>query len=230
MNNEEWRGLPVVIFGIGGLAKKIKATIDEINRNSYVDIFDLKGFVSDNSKDLGKDIQGIEVISTNNNFFDYAKKFNQIGVVLAFGNPSIKNKLYEEINQTPNILFPNIIHPKAIVYKDNLKLGIGNQIMAGVNICTDVKIGNFNLINLNSTIGHDVEIKDFNVINPLASVSGNVIVENEVLIGTGANILQNIKLKEKSVVGAGSLVNKNVMEIQTVVGIPAKEIKHLKGS
>lgn len=224
MKTKKWNGLPIVIFGVGGLAKKIKATIEEINKNNYSDVYDLKGFISNDKEELGKNIQNLEIISTNEKFVNYAKKYNQLGVVLAFGNSQLKSKIYEGIKDVPNIVFPNIIHPKSILYKENLKIGIGNQIIAGVNICTDVRIGNFNLINLNSTIGHDVKIKNFIVINPLVSISGNTVIEDEVLVGTGANILQGLEIGENSIVGAGSVVTKNVLKKELVIGIPAKKI------
>jgi serine acetyltransferase len=84
-------------------------------------------------------------------------------------------------------------------------------------------VKDFVIINLNSTIGHDSRIGSFTSIMPGAHISGNVTVGDQVLIGTGAVILQNLVLADNVKVGAGAVVTKDIREIQTVVGIPAKK-------
>ncbi len=219
MINNEWKGLPIVIIGQGGLGKKIEATIKEINKFSKNNVYNFVGYLDDNEglketkNRLGK-IEKLEELSQ--------KKL--IGVVIAIGNPSIKKMIYDRIKNYSNLCFPNIVHPNSFMY-DDLKIGIGNIITSGVNICTSVRIGNFNLLNLSCTIGHDVKISSYCIINPLASISGNTNLKDEILVGTGANILQNLTIERKCIIGAGALISKNCLSEKTYIGIPGKEKK-----
>lgn len=218
MNDKKWKGLPIVIIGKGGLGKKIEYTIKEINKYSKNDVYEFLGYVDDSGeledkKDLLGKIEKINEIAKN----------KIIGVILGIGKPKIKSEIYEYIKNVKNIVFPNIIHPTVFMY-DDIKMGIGNVIASGVNICASVEIGDFNFINLSSTIGHDVKIKNFCVINPLSSISGNVILENKILVGTGANILQNLKIGESVIVGGGALINRNCELKCTYIGVPGRKL------
>ena len=226
MKNLKWEGLPVVIFGSGGISKEVYTIIEEVNRKNNAKVYDFLGFVEENQDSLGREvIQGYQVVSYDGQFGDYASKYPVLGVIIPNGNPKIKALIYEKISKIENLVFPNIIHPRVIMDNTLIEIGIGNIICAGVNLTCDIRIGNFNLINLNTTIGHDTFIGNFNVVNPLSSISGNVKIHDKCLIGTGANLLQNITVKDNATVGAGAVVIKDVDEGITVVGIPAKELE-----
>lgn len=150
-----------------------------------------------------------------------AKDYDILAVCIPIGTPAYKKKVYEEIKDIPNIIFPNFIHPSV---KTSALMGIGNIICEGSILTCDIKIGSFNLINLGCTVGHDVKIGDFNVILPQVAISGNVEIGNEVLIGTNACIIQGKKIGNNSVVGMGSVVLTDVKENKTVVGNPAREL------
>jgi len=221
-----WNGLPLIIFGSGGISKEVYCLIKDINRASNQQIFDFLGFIGSNQNEIGNEIiDSHKIISSDEEISDFAKKHPLIGMVIPIGNPVIKEKIYRKVENIRNAVFPNIIHPSVYLNKENVELGKGNIITSGVNLTCDIKIGDFNLINLNSTIGHDTVIKDFNVINPLASISGNVVINDCCLIGTGAQVLQGLVINRNSIVGGGAVVVKNVESDTTVVGIPAKPLK-----
>ncbi len=222
----KWNGLPLLIFGSGGISKETYNLIKQINIHQSQQIYDFLGFVEDDASKIGKEIiDGFKVVTCDDKIREYSDSFPVIGIVIPIGNPKIKSIIYNKIKYTENAVYPNIIHPNVKFDVNNVELGVGNIITSGVNLTCNIKIGNFNLINLNSTIGHDTEIKDFNVINPLVAVSGNVIINNNCLIGTGAKILQQIKIGNNAIVGSGAVVVKDVEENSTVVGVPAKRIK-----
>lgn len=52
------------------------------------------------------------------------------------------------------------------------------------------------------------------------------VIGNRVRISCGAKVLGNIKIEDDVIIGANAVVVKNVEKNQTVVGIPAKPIKH----
>lgn len=217
-----WKGMPLVIFGSGGISREVLHVIDAINKTSNNQIYDVLGFVD---KELSERANcRLDIVTTDDGFAEFASRFPLLAVVIPIGSPNLKKKIHENIKNIDNIIFPNIIHPNTDVDISHVRMGKGNIICNGVSCTVDIEIGNFNLINLNCTIGHDVSIGDYNVINPLSSISGNIIINDSSLIGTGASILQGLEVGSESTVGAGAVVTKNVVNNVTVVGVPAKVV------
>lgn len=220
-----WNGLPIVIFGYGGISKEVYCLVKDLNKSNPQQIFEFLGFIGNDIDMVGtKIIDNYTVISNDKDIFEFIAKYPLIGMIIPIGTPAIKKSIFQKVMNTPNVVFPNLIHPSVVYEPENISLGVGNIITSGVKLTCDIKIGNFNLFNLNSTIGHDTEIGDFNVINPLVAVSGNVILNDSCLIGTGAQILQGLRVNSNSTVGAGAVVVKDVESNTTVVGIPAKPL------
>lgn len=222
----KWNGLPVLIFGSGGISKETYNLINQINEHNSQTIYEFLGFVEDEATKIGNEvIGGFKVVTCDDEIEKYSSLFSVLGIIIPIGNPKIKSIIYNRIKNIRNIVYPNIIHPNVHFDTNSVSLGIGNIITSGVNLTCDIRFGNFNLVNLNSTIGHDTEIGDFNVINPLVAISGNVKIKNCCLIGVGAQILQQLTINNNVTVGSGAVVIKDVEENSTVVGVPAKRIK-----
>lgn len=146
--------------------------------------------------------------------------------ILGIGGTHLREKFFNEflkIGGTPYCL----ISPFAQIGHFNNFIAEGCTIMTGAIITNDIKIGTGTLINLNATIGHDTTVGNFCDIMPGANISGNVVIGDYCNIGTGCIILPKIKIGNNVTIGAGAVVNKDVEDNQTVVGIPAKPIKHL---
>lgn len=220
---KNWNGLPVVIFGVGGISREVAYTIIDINNYNNTKVFDLLGFVTEDADSIGDNYSDMPVVACDETFNDFIEAFGVLGFVVPIGMPKIKRRIVEKLPKgKTNIVFPNIIHPTAVINKKNISLGVGNIVEAGVKFTLDIKIGNFNLLNLNTTVGHDVIIEDYCVINPLVSISGGGTIRENVLIGTGANILENLEIGKNSIVGAGAVVTKNIPPNTVAVGVPAK--------
>lgn len=210
-----WNGLPIVVFGNGGIAMETRNLINCINKHNQLNVFDFKGYIS------AKDTKEEDVVTCDSNFEEYAKKFDVLGVAVPHGNPKIIKKIVEKIKKIDNLVFPNLIHPSA-GFEGDISLGVGNIITAGVEFTTKISLGNFNLLNLKCTVGHETVIKDYCVVNPLTAISGGVVINDCTFIGTGAKILQYRTLGGNSIIGAGAVVIKDVDADTTVIGVPAK--------
>lgn len=224
--NMKWNGIPTIIFGKGAMSKEIYYTIKDINNHNNQNIYEVLGFVSEESQDIGYKItsDNIEIITSDEYVTEYIKKYKLIAVVIPLSSHKAKANIYEKLKNKDNIIFPNIIHP-SVRLSNNISLGIGNAIMKNAILTYDISVGDFNLINIQSTIGHGTNIKSFCTINPNALISGDVCIQDNVFIGVGATVLQNITIEKNAVVGAGATVIKDVKENTTVVGIPAEELK-----
>jgi sugar O-acyltransferase (sialic acid O-acetyltransferase NeuD family) len=204
----------IVIVGSGGLAKEVKCLIDDINDRT--EEWNLLGFIDSWGKQKGDEIiERKTVIGT----IDELNAMNrEIYAIIAIGIPErIKDAATKITN--PNIRFPNLIHPTAIV-RNSTKLGFGNIFTPFVFISCDIEIGNFNLFN-GGSLGHDVKVGSFNVFGPGVKISGNVTVGDESCFGLYASVLQGKSIGNNNKIDAYSFIIRNIKDNGSYFGIPA---------
>lgn len=206
---------PLYIFGAGGLGREVKAMLLQLPEWS------VQGFYDD-GYNKGTLCEGIPCVG---GLKDLLHTHEDVFVILAIGDPQLKESLVKKLTINKHISFPTLIHPRAILLDlINIKIGEGSIITAGVILTTKIHIGAHTLVNLNATIGHDTVIGNYCSIMPGANLAGEVIIKDTVLIGTGANILNKRCVNSNARVGSGAVVTKDVKPNTTVVGIPAIEI------
>ncbi len=210
----------IVVIGASGLAKEAAFLLKDIN--SEENKWNILGFIDNDENNIGKIINGFEVIGTD-------KWFNNLDTsicaVFAIGNPLVVQNLSKKLVGNNFLKFPNIVHPGVVGDWENIKMGIGNVICAGNVLTTSIVIGDFNYFNLSCTLGHDLIIGNGNIINPMVSISGGVKIEDGILIGTGTQILQYLTISKNLIVGASSLVTKDLVTPGTYIGVPAKKFE-----
>ena len=198
----------VIIIGAGGHAKVIADIIYKSGDN-------LIGFLDDNLANKGKEIYlGKKVIGTTKDIEIYNKNYFIIGI----GNNSIRKK----INNENNLKLYSAIHPSAIIAED-VKIGTGSVIMAGVVINPGTVIGKNCIINTCSSLDHDNLLEDYVHISPGAHLAGTVSVKEGTWICTGAIVKNNITIGKNNIIGAGGVVIKDIIEENgTYIGVPAR--------
>lgn len=204
----------IYILGSSGFAKEVYFLLKAIN------MYEVKGFIDIVKKEKLQFSEGSFAVLTEEEFL---QKENSASAMLAIGvgDPNLIQKMAAKFSA---FSFPNLIHPNVVLDKENIRMGQGNIITAGVIFTTCITIGNMNVFNLSTTVGHDVVIGNYNVINPTVNISGGVEMGNTNLIGVAATILQYKKIGNNATIGASSLVTKNVEDSTTVIGVPAKKI------
>ena len=222
-----WKGLPIVIFGIGGFASEVALLIEDLNRIGSIPYFEIKGFVAHDSSLIGSTVHSYPIIAANETFNQYMDKFPLLAVTIGLGSPGAKELIWANyIKNKPNLVCPNLIHPRANVGKNQENdFNFGAIICAGVTLTCNCKFGKFVTYNINSTLGHDSITGDFVTVNPLAVISGKVDIGSGTLIGAGSAIRENIKIGRNSTVGMGAVVVKDVPDFTTVVGVAAKPME-----
>jgi sugar O-acyltransferase (sialic acid O-acetyltransferase NeuD family) len=209
----------IVIIGAGGFGREVKLIIDALN--TIEKKYEFLGYYDD----------GIEKGLLINNFpvLGGIKDLNHVpyklSVVVAIGNPLIKKKIVDELIN-PNLSFPTIIHPSAIISNEDVVIEKGCIICAGNIITCNIKIEKFTILNLSCTVGHDTIIGAFSSFMPSVNISGEVMINQAVYVGTGAKIINQLEIGKNTVIGAGAVVSKSLPENCTAVGIPAKPIKY----
>lgn len=162
---------------------------------------------------------GLDIIGA---ISDVSKYKENSDIFIAIGN----NKRREEILTQLKINgfnIPTLIHPSAIIGKA-VEIKSGTAVMAGVVINCCSKIGEGCIINTGATIDHDNIIGDYVHISPGAHLAGTVRVGKSSWIGIGSVASNNVNITSGCIVGAGSVVVRDITEVGTYVGVPARRV------
>jgi len=207
----------IAIYGAGGLGREMGLLIAQINEHFLE--WDLIGYFDDHI-DAETRVKNLKVIG---GIMELNKFNEELNLIVAIADSNVRSTIIDSVNNS-KIVYPSLIHPSTIMEDKEVDLGEGSVITAGNILTTDIKVGDHCIINLGCTIGHDVELGDYCSVMPGVHLSGNVKVSSHVLIGTGARILQNLTIADYATIGAGAVVTKGILEGETVVGVPARNI------
>lgn len=211
----------IVVVGAGGLAREIKMLIRDLARSGGECEF--RGYVVSDVSALSNHDSRDEVLGDLSWLHSYPGEFE--AVAIGIGTPQVRLRISEEIRRTiPGVRFPALVHPRAHLDFESVRIAEGAVVCAGVLGTVNIVVEPFALCNLSCTVGHESVIGRGSVLNPGANISGGVTIGTGVLIGTGAQILQYRTVGDYATIGAGAVVTKDVESGATVVGIPARAV------
>ena len=197
----------ILIFGSGNQAKVTIDIIELLNVYEIAGLIDIKNV---------NNLLDYPVLGTESDLID----ININKGIIAIGNNWLRSQVNRTIiNIIPSFSFINAIHPSAIL-ANNVKIGNGSQIMAGVVINSSAIIGSHSLINTNSSIDHDCIISKYCSINPGVALGGHVTVGEFSSVGIGSSVIHDINIGKHTNIGAGSNVVKNIPSNVLAYGNP----------
>lgn len=201
----------LLIIGASGHGKVIADIALKMNKWERISFLD-------DDVDI-KSSMGLEVIGTSDDIFLHLDEFE---IVVGIGNNATRQSVHEML-EALGASIPVLIHPHAVV-GEQVEIGVGTVVMAGVviNCCTN--IGKGCIVNTGSTIDHDNNIEDFVHISPGVNLSGTVKVGQKSWLGIGSVVSNNVSITSESIFGAGSVVVKDIKEPGTYVGVPVRKI------
>jgi sugar O-acyltransferase (sialic acid O-acetyltransferase NeuD family) len=201
----------LLIIGASGHGKVVADIALKMNRWQSIAFLD-------DDENL-KTSMGIEVIGKSGKSFEFIDEYE---ICVAIGNNTIREKLQSEL-KSKGAIIPTLIHPSAVI-GEQVNIGSGSVVMAGVIINCCTKIGEGCIINTGSTIDHDNVIGAFAHVSPGVHLAGTVNVGVGSWIGIGSTVSNNVTITGDCKVGAGAVVVKDISEPGVYVGVPVRRI------
>lgn len=204
---------PIVIIGAGGFAQEVLSTINDINRSTQEENWQVMGFMSELESDwYRKTFHGVPILRP-------AEAMKIPYAFIAVGSPKLKEHFFLEY---PDFEYPNIIHP-SVHFADWVDLdGQGIIVQANSSLLAACKIERFVHINAHVCIGHDAVIEEFSTVSPGAMIMGNCKIGKKSYIGVGSSFREKIIVGDECVIGAGAAVVSNIPDKTMALGVPAK--------
>jgi len=149
---------PIVIAGAGGLGKEIACLVGDMTD------FYVEGFFDDGLAQgeivLGK----YEVIGNIQSLLEIQ---TDVSAVIAFGNPKMRKKCWDALQENTNIHFPNLVHSTALIMNaERIQWGKGVIVFPLAVLTTDLSIGNNVVVHTGASVHHDVSVGNHSVIMP----------------------------------------------------------------
>jgi len=208
----------LIIMGAGDFGREVYTWARQCSQHNQEWV--IKGFLDDNLDALQGYTFTIGIIDTIEN---YQPESGDV-FVCAMGNPSIKRKCIKKILSRGG-KFVNIIHP-TVILGHNITMGEGIIICPRVILTIDLEIGNYVGINLNCCLNHNVVIGNFCQLSCFCDITGHAQLGEGVFMGSHASVLPGCRVGDNAVLGAGCVVTHDIPADTTVVGIPARPVKH----
>lgn len=202
------------IYGCGGAGRESKE-IAEMQK-----LWDEIVFIDDAySDDIFKGIHRY-------NYSEFMDRYNihNTEITISLGEPAIKKKLYEKLNNE-GFRFANIIHPQAII-SPSAKIGSGLILKAHSLISADAVVGDNVSIEENGIIGHDSVVSDHCQISANVVVAGGCKVGEATYISLGVPVKQGTVIGANCVIGMGSVVIRDIPDNVIAIGNPARPMKN----
>lgn len=204
----------LIIIGAGGMGRDIFSLSKECF--GYGTEFVVKGFLDYNMSILDC-FNGYPPILGDDD--TYIIEPDDV-FICAIGTVDVKVKSVKKL-LSKGAEFITLIHKTAHIYQ-NAKIGIGCIIQPNVTIASEAKVGEHTMIQNYAVVGHDTSIGDFCRLDCMVMCVGGTIIKDCVTIHTSAVINHNVVIGQHAKIGACSFVIKNVLDNQTVFGVPAR--------
>lgn len=209
----------IVLFGGGN---QVHYTLDIIQKQG---LYNVVGII-DSVHDVGTERFGHKIIGRQEDIKSLIEEYGIEAGIITIGDNWIRYYISEQVkNLVKDFEFVNAIHP-SVVIGNNVQIGTGVVVMAGVIINPMAKIGNHTFFATGCQIEHDCTIEDYASVSAGSVLGGYVHIKKYSAVTLGVTILDRITIGQNSVIGSGSLVIKNVPDNILAYGNPCKNIRY----
>ncbi len=209
----------IVLYGSGGNARVI---LDMLRLD---DRFHVVGLIDDNPARHGQRVFGAPILGDDKTLAELQKQGLQhvVNAVGSAKNTAPRTTVHDKL-VAMGFTLPSLVHPSVILGQE-VTIGAGSLLMAGVIVNPGTTIGRNCLINTGTVIEHDCTIEDHVFIGPACALAGNTKIGQGAFIGIGANAIQGLTIGKDAVVAGGAMVIRDVGPGWWVMGVPARRIR-----
>lgn len=210
----------LLIVGTGGFSREVYWHAQ--HSIGYGTEFVIKGFLEGNMPVKSESEYKKFPMPVLNNVINYDIVDGDVFVIAIGANVKLKHELADIIEKKGG-QFINLIHKTALV-APNAVLGTDVILCPYTIITCDTMIGNHVMFNLYSSLGHDSIVGDYSSLMCYVDIAGDVQLGTHTFWGNCSLAIPGSRVGNYVTVGAGAVILKNVVDNQTVVGVPAKAV------
>ena len=215
MHGQNDQRTPCVVVGAGGRGGGVLAILLSARR------WRIAGFLDSNPQLHGRRMDGVPILG-DLSALDGLRAQGVRSAIVAIGDNGVRRAFADEIESNGFELI-NAIHPSANL-AHNVTLGRNIVVAAGALVCAHCQIGDSAILNTGCIVDHESTIGTAAHVCPGARLAGRVTVASGAFVGIGATILQGLRIGCEAVVGGGAVVTRDVQDLTTVVGVPARVV------
>jgi sugar O-acyltransferase (sialic acid O-acetyltransferase NeuD family) len=209
----------ILCFGAGGHAAVLIDALQEMRRNTPLDIV---GLIA--REPVGEGLFGVPYLGTDEALPGLvargAATHFVVGIGMLRGGDPLRERLF--VQAISHSLEPfTLRHPSAVV-STRAEIGPGACLLAGAVVQPRARIGMNVIVNTRASIDHDCIIGDHVHVAPGATLSGEVRVGRTVQIGAGAVVRNGMTIGDGATIGAGAVLVGHCPAGVTMIGTPAR--------
>ena len=208
--------MDVVIIGAGGHGKVVADILRAAGGANLV------GFLDADPALRGQTVAGLPVLGPVNLLAKLWQQ-NVRHAVVAIGDNRTRRR-YGDVLREHGLEPRSAVHPSAVV-SASAALGRGVVVAANATVCAEARVGDFAIVNTAAVVDHECVVGAAAHIAPGVRLAGRVRIGDEAFVGIGATVIQCLTIGPGAIVGAGAVVTRDVPELATVVGVPARVVK-----
>jgi sugar O-acyltransferase (sialic acid O-acetyltransferase NeuD family) len=186
--------------GAGGIA------MDAIGRTMHQRV---AGIIDNNSKTHGQIIAGVPVLGDRTAVARLWAEGAFDGAVILFTDDiDDRAELFNAL-VGQGVRMTNVIDPSVQIRSD-VRMGVGNVIMANGFIAAGVTIGNNNFLASHNVIEHHSTVGDHNAFGPRCTACGRVTIGSYIRFGMHVGIEPYLSIGDRAIIASGSLITSSV--------------------
>lgn len=191
---------------IGGGAGGGAVALDSIFRTTHQRAI---GILDNNPQLHGKTQFGVPILGGNNMAGELWKQgYFDAAIVVVTASIVQRKALFDELRDQ-GIPLTNVIDP-SVQIRANVKMGVGNLIMANGFFATCVTVGDNNFFASHACIEHHSTVGDHCTFGPRTTTSGAVTIDDQVKCGMGVLIEPYLKIGRNALIPSGCVVTAHV--------------------
>lgn len=204
------------IVGAGGLGREVYIVAKKINavKHRWDEIFFM-----DTNRSI-TEVLGVRCLDVD----EAMQTIDDLEVVVAIGEPRIREKVYNDIHNGGKEL-ATLIHP-GVYIDETTTIGKGCIICEGVTITSCVEIGDNTFVHPHAVIGHDIKIGKHCMIGANSEIGGANVIGDRSYFGFMSGTKELLTIGQDVICSAGAIVFRDLPDGVIAVGNPARIMKN----